>query len=126
MRIVCFELLHKNLPNSLKKRSNKSFVPYSLMPIKRDFAFLIDIEKPAEDIISSIKRTLRIIDHVHMLDINLFDIYSENLLNSNKKSLAIEVIMQPLEKTLKENEIFEISELIIKGVKKDTNAILRD
>ena len=40
--------------------------------------------------------------------------------------MAIEVIMQPLEKTLKENEIFEISELIIKGVKKDTNAILRD
>ena len=126
MRIVCFELFHKNLPNNIKKKSNKSFVPYSLMPIKRDFAFLIDIEKPAEDIISSIKRTLRIIDHVHMLDINLFDIYSENLLNSNKKSLAIEVIMQPLEKTLKENEIFEISELIIKGVKKDTNAILRD
>jgi phenylalanyl-tRNA synthetase beta chain len=126
MRIVCFELLHKNIPNSLKKKSNKSFVPYTLMPIKRDFAFLIDLEKPAEEIISSIKRTLREIDHVHMLEINLFDVYSENLSNSNKKSLAIEVIMQPLEKTLKENEIFEISELIIKGVKKDTDAVLRD
>ena len=61
-----------------------------------------------------------------MIEINLFDIYSENLSTSNKKSLGIEVIMQPLEKTLKENEIFDISELIIKGVKKDTNAILRD
>jgi phenylalanyl-tRNA synthetase beta chain len=126
MRIVCFELFHKNLPNSVKKKSNKSFVSYSLMPIKRDFAFLIDIEKPSEEIISSIKRTLRIIDHVHMLEINLFDVYSENLLNSNKKSLAIEVIMQPLEKTLKENEILEISNLIVDGVKKDTNAILRE
>ncbi|MDG2267837.1 MAG: hypothetical protein P8L69_02810, partial [Alphaproteobacteria bacterium] len=121
-----FELFHKNLTNSVKKKSNKSFVPYSLMPIKRDFAFLIDIEKPSEEIISSIKRTLRTLDHVYILEINLFDVYSENLLNSNKKSLAIEVIMQPLEKTLKENEILEISNLIVDGVKKDTNAILRE
>ena len=126
MRMVCFELFNNNLPNTLKKKSNKSFVPYSLMPIKRDFAFLIDKEKLSEEIIISIKRTLSAISHIHMLEVNLFDIYSENLLKSNKKSLAIEVIIQPLEKTLKENEIFEISELIIKGVKKETNAILRD
>ena len=126
MRIVCFELFHDNLPNTLKKKSNKYFMPYSLMPIKRDFAFLVDIGKSSEEIINSIKKSLGTINYICMIEINLFDIYSENLSTSNKKSLGIEVIMQPLEKTLKENEIFDISELIIKGVKKDTNAILRD
>jgi len=126
MRIVCFELFHDNLPNNLKKKSNKNFIPYSLMPIKRDFAFLVDIEKSSEEIINSIKKSLSTINYIHMLEVNLFDIYSEKLVTSNKKSLGIEVIMQPLDKTLKENEIFDISELIIKSVKKDTNAILRD
>ena len=126
MRIVCFELFHNNLPNTLKKKSNKNFIPYSLMPIKRDFAFIVDIEKPSEEIIYSIKKSLNTNNLIRMIEVNLFDIYSENLLTSKKKSLGIEVIMQPLDKTLKENEIFDISELIIKSVKKDTNAILRD
>ena len=126
MRIVCFELIHKNLPNSIKKKSNKSFVPYSLMPIKRDFAFIVDKEKPSEEIINSIKKSLSANNNIRMLEVNLFDMYSKNLLTSNKKSLGIEVIIQPLEKTLKENEISDISELLIKSVKKDTNAILRD
>ena len=77
-------------------------------------------------ITNSIKKTLSGIPYIGMLEVNLFDIYSENLITSKQKSLAIEVIMQPLDKTLKENEIFDISELIIKSVKKDTNAILRD
>ena len=61
-----------------------------------------------------------------MIEINLFDIYSENLSTSNKKSLGIEVIMQPNDKTLNENDMLEISNLIVSGVKKDTNAILRE
>jgi phenylalanyl-tRNA synthetase beta chain len=126
MRIVCFELFHDHLPNNLKKKSNKNFIPYSLMPIKRDFAFLVDIEKSSEEIINSIKKSLSTINYIHMLEVNLFDIYSEKLVTSNKKSLGIEVIMQPNDKTLNENEILEISNLIVNGVKKDTNAILRD
>jgi phenylalanyl-tRNA synthetase beta chain len=126
MRIVCFELFHDNLPNTLKKKSNKNFIPYSLMPIKRDFAFIVDKEKPSEEIINAIKKSLSTNNYIRMLEVNLFDIYSKNLSTSNKKSLGIEVIIQPLEKTLKENEISDISELLIKSVKKDTNAILRD
>ena len=125
IRILCFELFHNNLPNTLKK-SKKHYVPYSLMPIKRDYAFLVNIETPSSEIITSVKKLLSSVNYVDILEVNLFDIYSENLSTSDKKSIAIEVIMQPKEKTLKENEILDISDLIIKGVKKDTNAILRD
>ena len=125
IRILCFELFHNNLPNTLKK-SKKNYVSYSIMPIKRDYAFLVNIETPSSEILASIKKSLSSINYVDILEINLFDIYSENLSRSDKKSIAIEVIMQPKEKTLKENEILDISDLIIKGAKKDTNAILRD
>jgi len=125
MRILCFELFHNNLPNTLKK-SKQHYVLYNLMPIKRDYAFLVNIETPSSEIIASVKKSLSLVNYVDILKVNLFDIYSENLSTSDKKSIAIEVIMQPKEKTLKENEILDISDLIIQGAKKDTNAILRD
>ena len=35
-----------------------------------------------------------------------------------KSPLAIEVIIQPIEKTLQENQILDISSLIVEGVRK--------
>ena len=95
------------------------------MPIKRDFAFLVSIDISSEDLINSIKKSLNSISYIKLLEINLFDIYLENLSSSEHKSLAFEIIMQPMEKTLKENEISYITNLIIMDVKKNTNAILR-
>ena len=125
MRISCFELIHNNLPQNNKNKFNKNFIPYSLMPIKRDFAFLVSIDISSEDLINSIKKSLNSISYIKLLEINLFDIYVENLSSSEHKSLAFEIIMQPMEKTLKENEISDITNLIIMDVKKNTNAILR-
>ena len=126
MRIVCFELFHNSLPASHKKKTNKKFTPYTLMPIKRDFAFLTTKSTSSEEIINAVKKSLSSVNYINLLDINLFDIYSENLSSNNQKSLALEVVIQPNEKTLKDNEILEITNLIVEGVKKDTNAVLRD
>ena len=125
MRISCFELIHNNLPQNNKKKFNKNFTSYSLMPIKRDFAFLVSIDISSEDLINSIKKSLNSITYIKLIEINLFDIYLDNLSSSELKSLAFEVIMQPTEKTLKENEISDITNLIISDAKKNTNAILR-
>jgi phenylalanyl-tRNA synthetase beta chain len=95
------------------------------MPIKRDFAFLVSIDILSEDLINSIKKSLNSITYIKLIEINLFDIYLDNLSSSELKSLAFEVIMQPTEKTLKENEISDITNLIIMDVKKNTNAVLR-
>jgi len=126
IRIVCFELFHNNFPNTLKKKLNKNYISYSLMPIKRDFAFLVNKETNSSEIITSIKKSISSVAFVTLLEVNLFDVYSENLSTNDKKSLAVEVIIQPIEKTLKDNEILEITDLIVEGVKKDTNSILRD
>ena len=127
MRIVCFELFHNNFPKNLKKKSTKNFIPYSLMPIKRDFAFLVNKEIFSSEIVASIRKSLIPINYIDLLEVNVFDIYEKNLSEEeDKKSIAIEVIIQPVEKTLKETQITDISELIVNEVRKDTNALLRD
>ena len=76
--------------------------------------------------ISNNKKKEREISNINILNVNLFDVYEKDLSSSKQKSLAFEVILQPIEKTLKDSEIAEISNLIIERVKKDTGAILRD
>ena len=96
------------------------------MPVKRDFAFLTELHTPSDKIIKAIKKSAKAIKDIELLEVNLFDIYTDNLSSDKVKSLAIEVVLQPLEKTLTDKEIIEISELIISGVRNDTNAKLRD
>ncbi len=126
MRIKSFELFHNKIPIINKNKYNKEHISYNLMPLKRDFAFLTEINTASEDIIKSIKKSLVSFSQVKLLEINLFDVYMDKLSSTKHKSLAIEVVIQPLEKTLKDFEIQEISNFIINNVKKDTNSILRD
>ena len=126
IKILCFELFHNNVPKSKNKKLNKDYISYSLMPLKRDFAFVTDIDTPSDDIIKSVKKALNKSINVKILSINLFDVFEKDLSSKKQKSLALEVIMQPIEKTLKDSEIIEISTLIIDGVNIDTGATLRD
>ncbi len=126
IKFVCFELFNNKIPQPKKKKFSKEYISYSLMPIKRDFAFLTEINTSAGEIIKSITKSLNSVAQIKLIDINLFDIYSQNLSSDKHKSLAIEVIMQPIEKTLKDKEILDISNIIVEGVEKDTNAVLRD
>ena len=96
------------------------------MPLKRDFAFLTDINTLSENIIKSIKKSLDSFNQVQLLEINLFDVYMDKLSSGKHKSIAVEVVMQPLEKTLKDSEIQNICSAIIENVKKNTNAELRE
>ena len=96
------------------------------MPIKRDFAFLTEINTPSNKIIKAIKKSVNAIRTIQLLEVNLFDVYNNNLSSNKLKSLAIEVEFQPLDKTLTDKEILEISDLIVSGVRNDTNAKLRD
>ena len=127
IRLLCFELFHDNFPKSLKKKPNKNFIPYSLMPIKRDFAFLVNKEISSSEIVDSIKKSLNSVNYIELMEVNVFDIYKKNISEKDdKKSIAIEVIIQPIEKTLQENQILDISSLIVEGARKNTNAILRE
>ena len=126
IKFVSFELFNSKVPIITSRSYSKEFVSYNLMPIKRDFAFLTEINTPSDKIIKAIKKSVNAIRTIQLLEVNLFDVYNNNLSSNKVKSLAIEVEFQPLDKTLTDKEILEISDLIVSGVRNDTNAKLRD
>ena len=57
--------------------------------------------------------------------VSLFDVFSGGDLEDGKKSLAINVVLQPVEKTLTDAEIDAIAEKVVAGVTKATGGVLR-
>ena len=57
--------------------------------------------------------------------VNIFDIFSGKNIAEDKKSVALRVKIQPLEKTLTSEEIDTVSKKIIDAVTKSCDALLR-
>jgi len=55
----------------------------------------------------------------------LFDLYEGDKLEEGKKSIALQVKLQPMEKTLTDEEIEAISKKIVSAVEKATGGSLR-
>ena len=92
-----------------------------LTPIRRDFAFVVDESVPAGDIV----RQARAGDKKLITAVDVFDVYQGKGLDPGKKSVAIEVTIQPEGETLKDKEIDKIAEAIIANVAKATGGVLR-
>ena len=103
--------------NSTKKASDSN--PYQA--VERDFAFLFPKNIKAIDLINNIKK----IDKQIIKKVIIFDVFEGKKLPENKKSIALKVILQPLEKTFTDNEIEKISANIIDLVSKSFEGELR-
>lgn len=103
-------------------RENKKYTPIPKYPaVERDLAILIDenIEVgQIEDII--LKKAKGILEKV-----NLFDIYRNEKLGENKKSIAYELIFRAKDRTLTDDEIKNTMELIIRELEAKFGAVLR-
>lgn len=93
----------------------------ALQPVRRDFAFLVDAGVPAETLL----RAARGAERNLVSGVLLFDRYEGEKLPAGKVSLAIEVTLQPREKTLADAEIEAASRKIVAAVAKATGAVLR-
>ena len=91
-----------------------------LMPVKRDFAFLVDRDVEAQAIV----RAARGAEKVLVSDVRVFDLYEGEALKG-QKSVAIEVTLQPREKTLTEKAIDAVGDSIVAQVAKATGGTLR-
>jgi len=58
-------------------------------------------------------------------DVNIFDVYYGDNIPENKKSIAVNVTIQSMEKTLKERDLDQLNDLIIKSVENKTGAKIR-
>ena len=101
-----------NLPLNNKKRKNKPLEISDFQQVKRDFAFLLDKNIRAWDVLKSISK----IDKNLISNINIFDLYQGDKIGSGQKSIAFSVILSPKDKTLESAEIEHLSDKIIKTV----------
>ena len=115
---VAFEI-YIDVINKQKIKSNLKIAPEisNLQPLKRDFSFVVSSDTEAQTIINAAKQS----DQSFIKDVKIFD----QFLGENEKSIAIEVIIQPKEVTLTDEQIESISKKIIKSVEDKTKGKLR-
>ena len=90
-------------------------------PVERDFAFVVDESVAAETLL----RAARGVDRKLIADVRLFDVYRGKGVDPGKKSLAITVVLQPVEATLTDEAIEAFSQKLIAAVEKTTGGTLR-
>ncbi|WP_310618608.1 phenylalanine--tRNA ligase subunit beta [Flexibacterium corallicola] len=121
--LVGFEVFIDAPPAPKKKatRSKGALNAADLMPVRRDFAFLVDADVPAEKLL----RAARGADKNLIKDVTLFDIYEGQGVPEGQRSLAIDVMLQPVKKTLTDEDIEAVSAKIVAAVAKTTGGTLR-
>ena len=107
----------KKKPTKTKAALNLS----ALMPLTRDFAFLVDQATPAGEV----ARPILAADKTLIADVRVFDVYQGKGVPEGQKSVAVEVTVQPTEKTLTEAEIEALSARIVAAAEKAVGAKLR-
>jgi phenylalanyl-tRNA synthetase beta chain len=93
----------------------------TLMPLERDFAFIVDRSVRAADMIKAAQAA----DRALVTDVSVFDVYEGQGIAEGKKSVALAVTVQPRDKTMTDAEIEALSQKIIGNVVQKTNAVLR-
>ena len=91
-------------------------------PISRDLALIVDESISVDEIICITKQSLSNINH----EINVFDVYSGENLPKNKKSVALNLILQSSSKTLIDEDIKLITDSIVSKLSNDIGAVLRE
>jgi phenylalanyl-tRNA synthetase beta chain len=120
--LVAFEVILNAIPLPKDKGNTRPALQASdLMAVKRDFAFVLDQGIEAEKIVKAAKGA----DKGLISDVIIFDRFTGGTLDEGKMSLAIEVTLQPREKTLTEEEIEELSKKVVAQVHKATGGVLR-
>ncbi|MER9331967.1 phenylalanine--tRNA ligase subunit beta, partial [Mesorhizobium sp. M0488] len=89
--------------------------------VKRDFAFVVDKGVEAGTLV----RAALAADKKLISGVSVFDIFEGTSLGTDKKSIAIEVSIQPVEKTLTDEDFEALAKRIVENVGKQTGGVLR-
>jgi phenylalanyl-tRNA synthetase beta chain len=118
---VAFEVILNALPSPRAKSATRPALDVSgLLPVTRDFAFVVDEAVEAEKLLKAARGADKLI-----ADVAIFDLFAGGTLGEGRKSLAITVTLQPREHTLVDEEIEAVSQKIIAAVVKATGGTLR-
>jgi phenylalanyl-tRNA synthetase beta chain len=118
-----FELVLEAIPEPKKKavKTKPALQLSALMPLTRDFAFVVDRATPAGDLVKPIAG----VDKQLIEAVRVFDVYEGKGVPEGQKSIALTVTIQPREKTLTDAEIEALSARIVAAAEKAAGAKLR-
>lgn len=121
--VVACEVYLDTIPMP-KKRNNKMMKEFKKSPyqaVTRDFAFVMDKGVEAQKLFTGIQNT----DKNLIQSVTVFDVYQGDNLPQGKKQVAVQVVIQSMEKTLTDAEIEGLTQRILMNAQKNTGAELR-
>ncbi|WP_066798816.1 phenylalanine--tRNA ligase subunit beta [Sphingomonas soli] len=113
--VVALELYLDALP--ARKASGFMRVPYTppaLQAVTRDFAFLVGNDVAAGDLVRAVKGA----DKALIVDARLFDVFTGQGVPEGQKSLAIEVTLQPGEKSFTDADLKALADKVVAAAAK--------
>jgi phenylalanyl-tRNA synthetase beta chain len=121
--LVAFEVVLEAIPEPKAKATRaKPLLELSpFQPVERDFAFIVDAGVRAADLV----RAAQTADRKLITSVGVFDVYEGKGIDPGKKSIAINVTLQPREKTMTDEEIEALAGKIVAEVQKRTGGVLR-
>tara|TARA_Y100001970_G_scaffold225909_1_gene279142 strand:- start:235 stop:2637 length:2403 start_codon:yes stop_codon:yes gene_type:complete len=121
---VCgFEIFIKNIPQPKKKYrlTKKNYLVSEFQKSERDFAFVIDKNYKAGEL----EKLITEVDKELIKKVLIFDVFEGENMPEGKKSVAVNVTIQSMEKTLSQKDLDQVSQKIIDIVKSKTGGTIR-
>jgi phenylalanyl-tRNA synthetase beta chain len=119
--VYAFELLLPAIPEPRRKGKTRPAPGLSaLQPLSRDFAFVIPADRPAGELRTAVQGA----DKALINSVQVFDVYQGPGVPEGSKSVALEVLIRPRDKTLTDADIEALSAKVVTAAAK-LGAVLR-
>ena len=121
-RLAAFEVFLDRLPRPKRKktRAKPMLVASPFQPVDRDFAFLVDDAVAAGDLLAAVRGASELIREV-----TLFDVYAGQGVPEGRRSMAVAVRLQALDRTLGDADIEEVARRVTAAAAAACGAELR-
>jgi len=121
--LMGFEIFVDNLKQTRKslKDQKKIYQVSDFQKSERDFAFIINRNFKSQELVEIISN----IDKGLIKNVNIFDIYEGENIPDDMKSIALNVTIQSMTKTLEDKDLEKVNKLIIDTVENKTGAKIR-
>lgn len=121
--VVAFEVFLNAVPAPKKKGGTARPLLHlsTFQPVARDFAFVVDHAVEVDRLVRAAKGA----DKALVKDVSVFDVYEGEKMEAGKKSVAITVTLQPVDRTLTDEDLEAVATRVVAAVAKATGGALR-
>jgi phenylalanyl-tRNA synthetase beta chain len=107
--VVAVELFLEAIPSRKGGFARAAYAPPPLQAVTRDFAFLVAADVPAGELL----RAIRGADKGNIVEARVFDLFVGPGVPEGQKSLAIEVTLQPADRSYTDEDLKAIAEKVV-------------